>query len=159
MYVGQYLISADTSISRSYTVKSGTLVIADSAFSNCFSLTSVTIPNSVTSIGEGAFRGCRSLTSVTIPNSVTSIGSSAFYDCWSLTSVTIPNSVTSIGSYAFYVCFSLKSVTFENPNGWWRSTSSTATSGTNIASSDLTDPATAARYLTDTYCRYYWKRS
>ena len=39
---------------------------------NCSSLTSVTIPNSVTSIGEYAFNGCSSLTSVTIPNRVTS---------------------------------------------------------------------------------------
>ena len=45
--------------------------------------------------------GCTSLTSVTIPNSVTSIGDYAFDDCTSLTSVTIPNSVTSIGSGAF----------------------------------------------------------
>ena len=41
---------------------------------SCTSLTSVTIPNSVTSIGDEAFDGCTSLTSVTIPNSVTSIG-------------------------------------------------------------------------------------
>ena len=40
---------------------------------------------------------CSSLTSVTIPNSVTSIGDYAFWYCTSLTSVTIPNSVTSIG--------------------------------------------------------------
>ena len=42
-----------------------------------------------------------SLTSITIPNSVTSIGTGAFVDCTSLTSVTIPNSVTSIGHNAF----------------------------------------------------------
>lgn len=47
--------------------------------------------------------GCRkSVTSVTIPNSVTNIGAIAFYDCHNLTSVTIPNSVTNIGSAAFY---------------------------------------------------------
>ena len=43
------------------------------------------------------FEGCSSLTSITIPNSVTNIGFLAFGGCTSLTSVTIPNSVTSIG--------------------------------------------------------------
>lgn len=35
---------------------------------DCSNLTSVTIPNSVTEIGEGAFSGCFGLTSVKIPN-------------------------------------------------------------------------------------------
>ena len=93
----------------SYSVTS----IGDKAFFNCTSLTSITIPNSVTSIGNGAF--CNSsLTSITIPNSVTSIGDWAFTECSSLTSITIPNGVTSIGDYAFQGCSSLTSITIPN---------------------------------------------
>ena len=71
---------------------------------------------SVTSIGVSAFRNCSSLTSVTIPNSVTSIGSGAFSSCSGLPSVTIPNSVTSIGDNAFSGCSGLTSVVWNAEN-------------------------------------------
>ena len=140
----------------SITIPDSVTSIGDLAFSNCSSLTSITIPDSVTSIGVSAFGGCSSLTSITIPSSVTSIGDEAFWDCSSLTSITIPDSVTSIGRYAFFGCYSLTSVTFEDPEGWYVSFYG-ATNGTDLASSDLSDPATAAEYLSDIYdFNYYW---
>jgi len=81
------------------------------------SLTSVTIPSSVTTIGDLAFCGCSSLTSVTIPSSVTTIGNQAFSYCSSLTSVTIPSSVTTIGSQAFSHCDSLTTVIVQGSHG------------------------------------------
>ena len=61
-------------------------------FANCFNLTSITIPNSVTSIGNNAFSYCSGLTSISIPNSVTSIGSRAFGSCSGLTSIMVEES-------------------------------------------------------------------
>ena len=68
------------------------------------------------SIGESTFNGCSSLTSITIPESVTSIGGNAFNSCSSLTSITIPKSVTSIGYGVFRDCFSLTSIIVEKGN-------------------------------------------
>ena len=114
--------------------------IGDTAFSYCYGLKSVTIPDSVTSIGEGAFSGCTGLTSITIPDSVTSIGENAFRGCtgltavvWNatnctsagsisypifngsdLTTVTIGDNVKTIPAYAFCGCTGLNSVTIGN---------------------------------------------
>ena len=76
--------------------------IGDDAFSDCTSLTSITIPDGVTHIGYWAFCGCTNLTSITIPDGVTSISWGAFENCTGLTSITIPDSVTSIGYDAYY---------------------------------------------------------
>ena len=84
--------------------------IGGTAFSDCRSLTSITIPDSVTKIGYSAFESCISLTSVTIPNSVTKIGYSAFESCSSLKSVTIGNGVTTIEFSAFESCSSLRTI-------------------------------------------------
>ena len=61
--------------------------ISPYAFAFCSSLTSVTIPDSVTSIGSGAFYICSELSSITIGSGVTSIGSGAFSGCDKLTTV------------------------------------------------------------------------
>jgi hypothetical protein len=87
--------------------------IGANAFEGLTSLTSVTIPGSVTDIGEGAFQNCTSLMSVTIPGSVTNIAEEAFLGCTSLTSVTIPGSVSDIAEGTFAFCTSLASVYFE----------------------------------------------
>ena len=67
--------------------------------------------------------------------------------------------VVSIGESAFSACSGLASVTFTDPNGWRYSSSSTATSGTSIPASTLSDPTKAATYLKADYARYYWRRS
>ena len=133
--------------------------IGSYAFYGCESLMEITIPTSMKSIGQAAFRGCKSLTEITIPAGVTSIGDRAFSGCSSLTEITIPASVTGIGWAAFSRCSDLTSVTFENTEGWRYAMYSTALNQTKIASSDLVNPATAATYLTSTYCDYGWYRS
>ncbi len=93
-------------------------IIGNAAFYRCTSLTSVTIPNSVTNLGHvnyqlslGAFMNCTSLGSVIIGNGVTRIGEWSFEYCSSLTNVTMGSSVTTIALDAFNACYSLASVT------------------------------------------------
>lgn len=108
------LISTKSSVIISCIINEKCKLIVGSAFYDCWKLTSVIIPDSVTFIGEAVFRGCSGLTSVTIGNGVTSIGKYAFVECSGLTSVTIPDRVTSIGYEAFYGCSGLTSVTIGN---------------------------------------------
>ena len=98
------------------------------AFFSYDSLTSVTIPNSVTSIGDYAFSGCASLSSVNISSieswcGITFDGTSAnplyngaklYLNGEEVTNLVIPDTITEIKSYAFYGCASLSSVTIGN---------------------------------------------
>ena len=99
-----YLAFEGCSSLTSLTIPSSVTSIGFSAFSGCSGLTSLTISSSVTEICDYVFKGCSGLTSLTIPSSVTSIGYKVFSGCSGLTSLTIPSSVTSISSGAFLFC-------------------------------------------------------
>lgn len=95
----------------SITIPDSVTSISSYAFQYCYSLSSITIPNGVSVIDSGLFSGCSSLSSVTIPNGVTSIGyGGVFSSCSSLLGVTIPDSVTNIGSSAFQYCYPLSHI-------------------------------------------------
>ena len=104
------LLKAPQNLEGEYSIREGAKVIEKEAFSECNSLKSVIIPNSVTIIEDWAFLGCCSLRSIDIPDSVTKIGVSAFSGCSSLMSIHMPDSVTSIGYNAFEGCISLKNI-------------------------------------------------
>ena len=95
--------------------------IGESAFSNCSSLTNVTIPRSVTEIKSGTFYYCSGLTNITIPDSVTSIGLWAFTNCSNLANVTIGSGLTSIGQHAFQDCSSLQQFNVSSDNANYKS--------------------------------------
>ena len=108
-------------------------------------------------ISHSAFLDCKSLRTVTIPNGLKNIENCAFENCNTLSTVTIPASVTRIGSYAFDNTY-ISNAIFDNPNGWWYASTNNATSGTSISSYALSDPADAAKYLRKNYYSYTWFR-
>lgn len=84
------------------------------AFHNCTSLSNITLPKSVTTIEGSAFSGCSSLRSIVFPNGITEIGAGTFNDCKSLTTFDIPGSVTTIEVSAFQGCKSLTTIRIPN---------------------------------------------
>ena len=86
------------------------------------------------------------------------IGTEAFAES-GLSRITIPAGVVKIGYNAFANCSALTEIRFEITEGWWYTSSSTATSGTAIDSALLSDPASAATAMVTTYKGYYLKRA
>ena len=116
---------------KKVTILSAT-TIRNYAFEGCSSLTSITIPNSVTSIGEDAFNGCSSLTGVYITdiaawcnisfdNSLANplrYANNLYINNKLMTELIIPYGVRTIGDYALYNCSSLTSITIPNSVRW-----------------------------------------
>ena len=88
----------------------GLTSIGNAAFSGCFNLTSITLPNGLTSIGVGAFNCCINLISIKIPDGLKSIEKLAFVGCKRLSNIALPKSLTNIGIGAFQNCVSLNNV-------------------------------------------------
>lgn len=132
-----YLIEAKTNISGAYTVKDGTKLIAEKAFYDRDSLSSVTIPDSVEYINSSAFEGCDNLTQVQYNGDIASwcnisfdnssanplsnatttglyIKKSGTNEYELIKNLVIPNSITEIKDYAFYHCRSLEGATIPN---------------------------------------------
>ena len=98
---GRKLLRVSGKLSGAYSVKEGTRIICDRAFSFCSSLSEIVISSSVTSIGDYAFSDCRSLSEILIPSCATSIGDSAFCGCSSLKYISIPKSVIGLNGNPF----------------------------------------------------------
>ena len=113
--------AASTDISGDITIPGGVSAngvqfnvthIAKNGFEECRSLTSITLPPTITSIGNHAFYNCRSLETVSFDKNHESltIGDAAFGICYSLKSIELPNNTTSIGKFAFTGCLLLTDI-------------------------------------------------
>lgn len=80
------------------------------AFSGCYRLREIDIPDSVTRIDRRAFYKCTALESVHLPARLEMIRDSTFAGCASLKHITLPDSVRIIGGAAFLRCESLETI-------------------------------------------------
>ena len=87
-------------------------------FDGCYSLSTLTIGNSVQTIPDYLFYDCNSLSgTLSLPSSLRYIGWCAFYNCSGFTgSLTIPQQMDSIGMSAFQGCTGFNSLNYNATN-------------------------------------------
>ena len=110
--VGNNAFASDTKLG-SVTNFENTKVsqVAQNVFSQCSSLISISLPNTITAIGDRAFEGCSKLTSMDLSKTkTTTIGTSAFASCGNLGTIILPTTLTIIGTSAFKDDTNLRSV-------------------------------------------------
>lgn len=112
LYLNDILYGYKGIAPKYFTIKEGTTIINDYAFSGSYNLETIYLPRTITKIGNYAFENCGALQYINIPQNVHTIGYGAFYNCESLQSISIPDLVTRIESMTFYGCTSLKSFIF-----------------------------------------------
>ena len=114
---GAFSETSVTSVSMPDTVT----FIDTNCFADCSRLDSIDLSESLTEIGDSSFANCTALENIDIPSGVTDIKNGAFSNCSSLKKVSIPDSVNNIESNAFSWTTSLESVdwdmTAENVSG------------------------------------------
>lgn len=110
--VGNNAFASDTKLG-SVTNFENTKVsqVAQNVFSQCSSLISISLPNTITAIGDRAFESCSKLTSMDLSKTkTTTIGTSAFASCGNLGTIILPTTLTIIGTLAFEHDTNLRSV-------------------------------------------------
>lgn len=85
-------------------------MIPANAFSGCWRLQEIVLPESIVIISDRAFFRCIQLSSVNIPSRVRKIKDSSFAECGALPEAILPSSLESIGPYAFVECESMKTL-------------------------------------------------
>lgn len=89
----------------------GVTKIGNYAFAGSSSLTTVTIPSTITEIGNSAFYECLNMTNLQLLEGLQRIGQNAFYANNKITSVILPSTLTAIDYHAFWGCNNLVEVT------------------------------------------------
>lgn len=97
-----------------YTIKEGTVTLADNLFES-WQGTTFHIPASVEQIGNKAFAYTQIKALPEMPG-LKRIGGEAFYGCKNLKKLTIPETVEYIGGSAFYGCSNIWSLTYNAIN-------------------------------------------
>lgn len=112
--IGADKVFADSSGVYEYGVSNGeaviTGVVSKADFSGAQEIPAVLGEYPVTAIENSAFENCISLTSVTIPAGVTTIDYGTFSGCVSLKSIEFLGKITEIRNYAFRGCTNLSKV-------------------------------------------------
>lgn len=95
------------------TIPGSVEYIGNEAFSSLSSIDTLILEDGIQCIGPGTsiFSNCESLTNISIPDSVTEICGRTFFGCSSLNSVFLPNSVEKLGERCFSYCTRLELVT------------------------------------------------
>ena len=123
-YVGKYITGSDGRYFDTYSIKEGTVSIADNAFGDQEEMTKITIPKSLKSVGNEFLKYCPSLSCIEVDDDsdyFKSVDGSLFskdgkklirYAIGKENSeYTIPNGVEEIGDNAFMYCNNLHFIT------------------------------------------------
>ena len=108
LYVGNWLVAVQKVAMESFTVREGTVGVADGRDSSLFptkaqAVTQLTLPSSLQYIGARSFARLRNITDLKLPSELRTLGEGAFEGCVSLKTVNLGEctKLESVGGAAF----------------------------------------------------------